>query len=148
MQKGLMQQWLIGATDRNRLAAMFQLYNILAAFFVFFADKGNILKIDEYKTHARGEVFPKLLHQFFHGEAKRVGGAVFFVDDDVMILRFAVENLLAKQSHFLVASLKVKARRYLDKRSIIFFRTSSNAFSVTGLSKNHIEGNLNQLSIY
>ena len=144
MQKGLIQQWLIGATDRNRLAAMFQLYNILAAFFVFSADKGDILKIDDIRRMHAAEVFPKLLHQFFHGEAERVGGAVFFVDDDVMILRFAVENLLAKQSHFLVAVVKSKGSTISGQTIYNFFQT----FSVTGLSKNHIEGNLNQLSIY
>lgn len=142
-----MQRWLIGATDRDRLSAMFQLYNILAAFFVFSADKGDILKIDDIRRMHAAEVFPKLLHQFFHSEAERVGGAIFFMDDDVVILGFKIKDLITAQTHTLMTVLKCK---YLTALCQYFFKratASSSAASVTGLCKNQTPLNLNHSSI-
>lgn len=97
---------------------MFQLYNILAAFFVFSADKGDILKIDDIRRMHAAEVFPKLLHQFFHSEAERVGGAIFFMDDDVVILGFKIKDLITAQTHTLMTVLKCK---YLTALCQYFF---------------------------
>ena len=49
------------------------------------------------------EIFAELLFQLFHGEAERLGSTIFFVNDDVVILGFKIEDLVTAQAHILVA---------------------------------------------
>lgn len=120
--------WFISATDWNRLAAVFESDNFLAAVLTFARDSGHILHIDDVGCVDAAEIFAELFFKLFHGETERVGGAVFFVDDDVMILGFAVENLLAKQSHFLVTVVKSKGSAISGQTIYNFFQNFIQCF--------------------
>lgn len=95
--------WFISATDWNRLAAVFEGDNFLAAVLTFARDSGHILHIDDVGCVNTAEIFAELFFKLFHGEAERLGSTIFFVNDDIMILGFKIEDLATAQAHILVA---------------------------------------------
>lgn len=95
--------WFISATDWNRLAAVFEGDNFLAAVLTFARDSGHILHIDDVGCVNTAEIFAELFFKLFHGEAERLGSTIFFVNDDIMILGFKIEDLVTAQAHILVA---------------------------------------------